>query len=172
MSQLGVVTTEVWEFMSVVSPLNSQILLNLVTAWLVFGTGFACLGTQGLILWHPCVGGVPCLFHHPRLCLCPHAPTTTRGLTLLTSPVSLVGLEFLLPRGGAQPPWTIKPGSKVTLPVLSLLSALGRRFGVSGEDPSCWWGGNTGLRGCAGSPIPVACVPASALPPLPPWGEL
>lgn len=89
--------------MSVVSPLSSQILLNLVTAWLVFGTGFACLGTQGLIPWLPCVGGVPCLFHHPRLCSLPPwpAPITTKGLTLLTSPVSLVELGVLLPHGGA-----------------------------------------------------------------------
>lgn len=58
------------------------------------------------------------------------------------------------------------------LPVLSWLSALGGRFGVSGEDPQRLVGGGTGLRGCAGSPIPVASVAASALPPLPPWGEL
>lgn len=124
-SQLGVVRTKVWEFMSVVSPLSSQILLSLVTAWLVFWTGFACLGPRGLILWHICVGGVPCLFHHPRLCLLPpwHALTTSKGLTLLTGPVSLVGLGVLLRLGGAQPSWTIKPGSKVPLPVLSWLSA-------------------------------------------------
>lgn len=144
------VRTKVWEFMSVVSPLSSRILLNLVTAWLVFGTGFACLGTWGLIPWHPHVGGVvPCLFHHLRLCLLPpwHAPITTKGLTLLASPVSLVGLGVLLPRGGAQPPWTIKPGSKVPLPVLSWLSALAGRFGVSGEDPQLLVGGNTGGSG-------------------------
>lgn len=71
-SELGVVRTEVWEFMSVVSPLVPQVLLNLVTAWLVCGTGFACLGTRGLISWHPRVGAViPCVFHHPRL-FCPH----------------------------------------------------------------------------------------------------
>lgn len=56
-SQLGLARAEAWELMSLVSPLVSQLFLSLVVAWPNLGTGFTCVGTPVLILWHPCTGG-------------------------------------------------------------------------------------------------------------------
>lgn len=136
---------EAWELMSLVSPLISQLLLSLVTAWPGLGTGFACSGNPVLILWHPCAGGaVPsvsflipgCVFHLRSVLLPP-----LKGLS--SSPVQLYRWDWerCLPHGGAQPPWPIKSGSKVPLPVLLWLLALGGRFGVPGGNPQLVVGG-------------------------------
>lgn len=63
-SQLGVVTAEARELMSLVSPQVSQLLLSLVMAGPGLGTVFACSGTPVLILLHY---HALCLLPHPRL---------------------------------------------------------------------------------------------------------
>lgn len=66
---------------------------------------------------------------------------STKGLVFVASPDLLVGL------GGPQPPWPIKPGIKVSLPVPSWLLALRGRFGGPSGEPPLLQGKTLGAAG-------------------------